>query len=124
MAPRFDFTITRGIKRQLPLVLIGCRLPCSLAACGRGALNLRGYTFKLEIIRGGLSTEVVDTLSTENGRITLNRKCNALSLAFPPEATSVYPRYSVPYRLMATYEKGTSFEQTYVLLFGEINIKG
>lgn len=124
MVAKFDFEVTRGVAKSLPLSFIACRLPCSKDNCGRGPMSLKGYSFALEIIKGGLSTEVVDELSTDDGRIKTNAERGTVTLFFTREATAKYPRYSVPYRITATYEKGTKFEQTYALLFGEIKIRG
>ena len=124
MVAKFNFEVRRGIAKTLPLSFIACRLPCGYEGCGRGPLRLRGFSLALEIIKGGLSSEVVDTLTTEDGRLKVDTAENVLFAVFSPETIAKYPRYAMPYRITATYEKGTSLEKTYVLLFGEIKIRG
>ena len=124
MVAKLNFDVVRGMSKRLPLSFIACHFPCGFEGCGRGPLRLRGYSFALEVIKGGLSHEVVDTLTTEDGRIKVDTAMNVLVLLFSPETVAKFPRYSVPYRITATYEKGTSLEKTYVLLIGEIKIRG
>lgn len=121
---KYNFEVRRGTAKSLPLTFIGCRLPCGYEGCGRGPIRLRGYTLALEIIKGGLSTEVVDTLTTDDGRLKVDARAGVLIADFSPETIAKYPRYTMPYRITATYEKGTSLEKDYVLLCGEIKIRG
>ncbi len=121
---KYNFEVRRGIPKDLPLSFIGCRLPCGFEGCGRGPMRLRGYTLALEIIKGGLSSEVVDTLTTDDGRLKVDAAAGVLVAVFSPETIAKYPRYTMPYRITATYEKGTSLEKTYVLVFGDIKIRG
>ncbi len=120
MPARLDFDVTRGITKTLPLRLIGCR--ADRTGCARGALRLRGYSLELELIRGGLSREAVDCLTTEDGRAKVSR--DVVILKFDGSKTAAYPRHSMPYRLKAIYEKGTRFETSCIVLVGEIRIKG
>ena len=124
MVARLDFEVVRGVSKSLPLTFTACRFPCSVDECGRGCLRLRGYTLALEIIKGGLSSEVVDRLSTEDGRIKVDPTRNIVTILFSSETSLKYPRYALPYRVTATYEKGTAFEQVFILLYGEIKIRG
>lgn len=95
--PRYTFCINQGADLSVPIVLTD----------STGALvNLSGYSASTQIRTNVNSSAAIDTLTTENGRITLDPTAGKLTLIFSNAITETYPAQKVVYDIEITSAGG------------------
>lgn len=78
----YAIKLNQGSTYTLPLILKD----------GEGALiDLSGYSAAMQIRIVPEAEEVIDELSTDNGRIVIDAENGKLTLSFPHEVTEQYP---------------------------------
>ena len=79
MANIYDIVVDQGSDKQLPLTFKD----------SEGSLiDLNGYTAAMQIRKSADAAEAVDTLTTENGRISIDIEAASVTLIFPHATTS------------------------------------
>ena len=87
MAKTYDIRIDQGADKTLRL---------ELKDCDGASLKLDGFTARMQIRPSIVSSELLDSLTTENGRIVIDAASGALSLKFPHSVTEGYPNRTPP----------------------------
>lgn len=109
MSARLDFCIPQGTDYWLPMQLVDG---------GMQKIELGGYTAAMQIRTTKSSTKAVDTLSTANGRITIDEDKGMITLFFPNAATSTFPASRLVYDLEIKSADG----YVYRLIEGKITV--
>lgn len=79
MANRYDLSIDQGSDKNLPLIFKDAE---------GELLDLTGYKAAMQVRKTLESDEAADTLTTENGRISIDPETATVTLLFPHETTS------------------------------------
>ena len=87
MAKTYDIKIDQGADKSLRL---------ELKDCEGNALKLDGYTARMQIRPTVTNSEVLDELTTENGRIEVDAASGTVVLKFPHSVTEGYPNRTPP----------------------------
>lgn len=88
MSAKYCFTIDQGTDLRVPFVLKNAD----------GTLvNLTGCAVRMQLRKNFYADEAVDTLSTENGRITMSPSEGRFELVFPNSVTAGYPVQTLVY---------------------------
>lgn len=88
MSAKYCFTIDQGTDLRVPFVLKNAD----------GTLvNLMGCAVRMQLRKNFYADEAVDTLSTENGRITMSPSEGRFELVFPNSVTAGYPVQTLVY---------------------------
>ena len=86
MAAKHDLKIDQGTDTAIKFVLKKDTLP----------LDLAGYKAAMQLRYAAYSDEAIDTLTTENGRLTIEPGEGKITAVFPHEITESYePGYLV-----------------------------
>lgn len=95
--PRYNFYINQGTDLSVPIVLTD----------STGApVDLSGYSASMQIRTNVNSSTALDTLTTENSRITMDPTSGKLTLIFPNSITEAYPAQKVVYDIEITSAGG------------------
>lgn len=89
-AGNYDFQFNQGTDYNVPI---------KLSDAEGNALDLTGFKARMQIRRFSWSPDVVDDLSSENGRIDINAQDGMLTLHFSNEKTSAFPVADLVYDL-------------------------
>lgn len=108
-AANYDFEIEQGATLVKPIVW---------KDSAGTAINLTGYSAKMQIRKSAASDEVLLELSTTNGRITLGTTNGTITLIFSPATTSALTWSRGKYDLELTSGSGDVTR----LLEGEITV--
>lgn len=111
MTARYDFKLNQGADTALPIVLKDCK---------GTAIDLSGYTVAMQIRRFKASTDAIDTLGTDDGRIVMEPADGKFTLTFPHQITEAYPVAKLVYDIEITSGDG---EITRVLE-GSVTVSG
>lgn len=87
--------------------------------CG-GSVDLTGYTAAMQIRQSKRAREAVDTLTTENGRLILDKKKAKIDVVIPHDVTANYPATKLVYDLVIKSSEG----YVYRVLQGAISVDG
>lgn len=88
MTAKYDFKLNQGTDLTVPFCLSDeSGEPC----------NLLGFTAQMQLRVNTASGKLVDTLTSENGGISIDPEKGVLSLAFKHEKTSQYPATCLAY---------------------------
>lgn len=109
MSARLDFCIPQGTDYWLPMQLVDG---------GMEKIDLAGYSAAMQVRTTTSSVKAIDTLSTANGRITIDAEKGEISLVFPNAMTSVYPAGRLVYDLEIKSADGF----VYRLIEGKITV--
>lgn len=85
---QYDFCIPQGTDLTVPF-----RLKDSEGK----AIDLHGYTVRMQVRKFAVSDVCIDDLTTENGRIALDEAEGTFTLTFPNKVTEAYPVGDVVY---------------------------
>lgn len=89
----YDFRINQGADLTVPFLL--------LDDSGR-SIDLTGYTAAMQVRIRVYSTEAVDTLTSENGRLVIESSEGRITAKFPHEITETYPAQTLVYDIEIT----------------------
>ena len=87
MAKTYDIKIDQGADKSLRL---------EMKDCEGNALKLDGYTARMQIRPTVTNAELLDELTTENGRIEIDAASGTVVLKFPHSVTEGYPNRTPP----------------------------
>lgn len=93
MAVTYNFSIAQGTDSTVPFLL---------SDSTGTTIDLTGYTAAMQLRVQVNSLQAVDTLTTENGRITITPTEGMISCVFPHEQTAQYPASNLVYDLEIT----------------------
>lgn len=79
---KYDFSIPQGTDLSVPF-----RLKDSEGV----PVRLEGFSVRMQLRRFVTASDVIDELSTENGRVTLDDNGGGFSLSFPNGVTEKFP---------------------------------
>ena len=88
MSAKYCFTIDQGTDLRVPFVL---------KSADGTLVNLTGCAVRMQLRKNFYADEAVDTLSTENGRITMSPSEGRFELVFPNDVTAGYPVQTLVY---------------------------
>lgn len=77
---KYDFSIPQGTDLSVPFLLKDSE---------GTPVRLEGFSVRMQLRRFVTASDVIDELSTENGRVTLDD--NGFSLSFPNAVTEKFP---------------------------------
>lgn len=72
----------------------------------RGAIDLTGYSAAMQIRRYTFSQEAVDTLTTCNGRLSIDAEAGRITATFPHDITEKYPPDTMVYDIELESDTG------------------
>lgn len=81
MAAKHDLKIDQGTDTSIKFVLKKNSLP----------LDLAGYKAAMQLRQAAYSVEAIDTLTTENGRLSIEPAEGKITAVFPNKSTEQYP---------------------------------
>ena len=81
MAAKHDLKIDQGTDTSIKFVLKKNTFP----------LDLAGYKAAMQLRQAAYSVEAIDTLTTENGRLTIEPAEGKIIAVFPNKSTEQYP---------------------------------
>ena len=96
-AGTYDFQFDQGTDYNIPI---------RLSDAEGEALNLSGFKARMQIRRFSWSPELIDDLSSENGRIDIDQENGLMTLHFSNEKTSSFPIADLVYDLELTSSEG------------------
>lgn len=99
----YNFTIPQGSDVTLPITLKDEH---------DAVMNLTGYTVAMQLRRQKNSRTAIDTLTTANGRASVDGTHGKFTLAFPHAVTEGYPATRLVYDIEIT---STQNERTRIL---------
>lgn len=106
----YNFTIEQGCDFARGFLFRDCE----------GNVDLTGYTAAMQIRQGKRAREAVDTLTTENGRLILDKKKAKIDMVLPHDVTATYPATKLVYDLIIKSADGF----VYRMLQGTISVNG
>lgn len=89
----YNFCIPQGTDLTVPFVLTDST---------ETPIDLQGYTAAMQLRVQINAAQAVDTLTTENGRITITPDTGQITCTFPHEQTETYPAKTLVYDLEIT----------------------
>ena len=89
----YNFKVNQGADLTVPFLLID--------DSGKG-IDLTGYTAAMQVRIRVYSTEAVDTLTSENGRLVIDASEGRITAKFPHEITETYPAQTLVYDIEIT----------------------
>ena len=89
----YNFKVNQGADLTVPFLL--------LDDSGKG-IDLTGYTAAMQVRIRVYSTEAVDTLTSENGRLVIEASEGRITAKFPHELTETYPAQTLVYDIEIT----------------------
>lgn len=107
--PVFNFCIAQGTDSWISFLLTD----------STGPLDLTGFSAAMQLRTSIDSQTAVDTLTTGNGRLTINADEHQIKCFFPHEQTSTYPASTLVYDLEIQSAEGFIFR----VLSGRIKVK-
>ena len=113
MAVTYNFCIAQGTDSTVPFVL---------SDSTGTVINLTGYTAAMQLRVQLNSVEAVDTLTTDNERISIDPEAGQISCTFPHTQTERYPVRTLVYDLEITSPGGeiTRVVQGKITVSGEV----
>lgn len=81
-------------------------------------LNLHGFDCRMQVRRSKGSSKLIDELTLENGRLSLDVEQAQIELSFPNEVTKKYPAMTLVY----DFEMVSSENKVARLVEGTINV--
>lgn len=88
MSAKYCFAIDQGTDLRVPFVLKNA---------DGSTVDLTGCAVRMQLRKSYYADEAVDTLSTENGRITMSPSEGRFELVFPNSVTEGYPVQTLVY---------------------------
>lgn len=79
---KYDFSIPQGTDLSVPFILKDSE---------GTPVRLEGFSVRMQLRRFVTAPDVIDELSTENGRVTLDDNGGGFSLSFPNGVTEKFP---------------------------------
>lgn len=107
--PAFNFCIGQGTDAWLHFLLTD----------SSGEIDLTGFSAAMQLRTSVDSQTAVDTLTTKNGRLTINAEEHKIECFFPHEQTEAYPASTLVYDLEIRSADGFIFR----VLSGRIKVK-
>ena len=89
----FDFRVNQGADLTVPFLLLDD---------SGGGIDLTGYTAAMQVRSRVYSTEAVDTLTSDNGRLIIDEIEGRITAKFPHEITETYPAQALVYDIEIT----------------------
>lgn len=89
----YNFKVNQGADLTVPFLLID--------ASGWG-VDLTGYTAAMQVRSLACSTEAIDTLTSENGRLVIEESEGRITAKFPHKITETYPAQTLVYDMEIT----------------------
>lgn len=117
MAQTYDFNIEQGTDSSVLFVL---------KDMSGELLNLEGFTARMQIRRSKGGHALIDSLTTENGRMTIDVNKAQVEVKFTNEATSKYPPTTLVYdiELISASNYVSRFLEGLVIVNAEVTRNG
>lgn len=117
MAQTYDFNVEQGTDSSVLFVL---------KDMSGELLNLEGFTARMQIRRSKCGHALIDSLTTENGRMTIDVNKAQVEVKFTNETTSKYPPTTLVYDIELISVSGyvSRFLEGLVIVNAEVTRNG